>query len=113
MARAWCLFLAAAMAVQDPPAPVPDASAQKGAEQLVREVFKEQFAKTAPADRHALARTLLDQAKAADNTPATRYVLLREAQNLGDLETSFLAVDLMAQSFLIDPVALKLAALRS
>lgn len=109
--RCWLVALVLALSGQDPPLPVPDPAAQKSAEKLVREVFKEQYSKTGAADRRALSRTLLEQAKASDNDSATRYVLLREAQALGDLEVSFQAADVLARYFSVDALALKLAAL--
>lgn len=44
-----------------PRAPVPADASQRESENLVREVFKEDYARTAPADRKALARKLLQE----------------------------------------------------
>jgi hypothetical protein len=99
------------LAGQDPKAPVPDAAAQKEAEKTIREVFKDQYGRPTLADRQALARELLQQAQSPDNPPAVRYVLLRDAQSLGDLETGAKAVELMSKHFDVNLLALRLKTL--
>src|SRR5579862_2753991 len=53
---------------------VPDLAKQKEAEKAIKEVFKEQYAKKAPADRQALARFLLKQADGNASDPAALWV---------------------------------------
>ena len=97
--------LASALAAvgQDPKSPVPDASAQKEAEKLIRDIFKDEFAKKAGADRVALSKKLLDQASQTKDDVASRYVLLRKAKDLasqaGDLDLALKAVDQIAAGF--------------
>src|SRR4029453_11303706 len=43
-------------------APVPEAARQKEAEKIIKDVFKDQYAKKAPADRAGLVRGLFGQA---------------------------------------------------
>jgi len=92
-------------------AAVPEAAKQKDAEKMVRELFKEQYAKKTPADRKALARLLLEQAAQVQNDPMSQWVLYREALEAatqgGDQRTSFEAIEGMARSFDLDPLALK------
>ncbi len=84
-------------------APVPGPDAQKEAEKLLREVYKEELAKKTPADRAALARKMLSQALQTDDDPASRYVLLREARELaresGDWNSALQAVEETGRRF--------------
>lgn len=97
---------------QAKPAP-PDAAAQKTAEKLVRDVFKDEFAKKAPADKSALATKLLAQSKEVESDPVQRFVLLREAKDLArdaaDWETALAAIDETGRVFQVDVVAMKAA----
>ena len=58
--------------------PVPDASAQRKAQELVREVYGEAYegAKTS-AERLALAKKMLDEAARTKGDAAGHFVLLR------------------------------------
>jgi hypothetical protein len=95
-------------------AAVPDAAQQRDVEKLIRDLFKDQYAKKAPADRLALVRSLLDQAAKA-TSPVEQYVLLREgldqATQAADVATSMEAIDATAQAFDVDALAMKTAAL--
>jgi len=92
--------------------PVPDAAAQEQAQQLVREVYGEEYdnAKTA-AEKTALAKKMLGQADETAGEPATQFVLLRVARDVAmgasDAETSLAAVDRIAQAFDVDGMAMK------
>ena len=92
-------------------AAIPEAVKQKDAEKVVRDLFKDQYAKKAAADRKALARLLLDQAGQVQNDPTSLWVLYREALDAatqsGDQRTAFETIDGMARSFDMDPLALK------
>jgi len=95
--------------------PVPKAEAQAAAEKLVKEVFKDDYAKTKAADKLALAQKLLQQAEETKDDAAARYVLFREAINLatqaGDLTQAFTAADELAKEFAVSGAALKAAAI--
>jgi hypothetical protein len=96
-------------------APVPDPAKQKEAEKLVKDLFKDQYAKKAPADRQALAHALLDQARKSSEDPVALWVVYREAQEVAvqacDVRTAMAAVDEAARFFDVDSMAMKNAAL--
>src|SRR5436190_10373623 len=90
---------------------VPDDAALKEAEKTIKGLFKDDYAKRAPADRLALAKNLLKQGIDTKDDNAARYVLLRESQDLaargGDIETAFRAVDEMCRIYSSNPLVLK------
>jgi hypothetical protein len=96
-------------------AAVPDVAKQKDAEKQVRELFKADYAKKAPADRKALARLLLDQAVKSHDDPTAVWVLCREAEDVAlqvaDVDAALEAVGRRAELFDVDPLALREAAL--
>src|SRR5882672_7343443 len=98
-----------------PRAPVPEAAKQKEAEKLLKELYKEQYAKKGANDRQILARALLDQARKSLEDPAALWVIYRDAQDFaaqtGDLKTLLTAVDETARYFDVDGPAMKHAAL--
>lgn len=100
---------------QDEKLPLPNAESLKEAEKLVRDVFKDDYAKKAPADRRALAQKLLKQAAESRDDATARYVLLREAQDLasqaGDLETAVQAIDELSRTYAVSGPDLKQGAL--
>src|SRR5438876_7307597 len=102
---------------QDKKLPVPDASAQKQAEKLIRDIFKDDYAKKGLAERTALARKMLDQAIETKDDPTSRYVLLREARDLAgqsaELDLAFKAVDQIAADFEGEVVSMKVAVVSS
>ncbi|HVR85017.1 MAG TPA: hypothetical protein VMU54_11945, partial [Planctomycetota bacterium] len=95
--------------------PLPDSAAVKDAEKQVRAAFKEEYAKKGVADVVALARRLLAQAGEAGIELPVRFVLLRDARDLGtqtgDLETAFKAIDGLGATFDLDRLAAKTAIL--
>ncbi|HVR86628.1 MAG TPA: hypothetical protein VMU54_20055, partial [Planctomycetota bacterium] len=97
-------------------AAAPDAVKQRDAEKLVKDLFKDQYAKKAPADRLALAQALLDQAAKSADDPAILWVLFREAQDAAvqacDLAVAFKAIDASARVFDVDGLALRSGALQ-
>lgn len=107
------VLIALVLTVPQSKTPVPDAAAQKTAEKLIRDVFKDDFAKKAPADKSALARKLLSQSKESGDDPAQRFVLLREARDLArdaaDWETAQLAIDETGNVFQADVATMKVA----
>lgn len=95
--------------------PVPEAAAQKESERLIRDVFKDDYAKKAPAEREALAERMVTQARQSKSEAATCYVLYREAQDLyaqvGEVAKAMDTIDEWAAAFAIDPLAQKSSAL--
>jgi len=112
MRTGWVLLLS--LLVQDR-VPLPDAAAVKDAEKQVRGIFKDEYAKKAPADINALARRLLAQAGEAGIEVPVRYVMLRDARDFGaqtgDIDTAFKAIDGLATSFDVDRLGAKTAIL--
>ncbi len=98
-------------------APVPDAAKQKEAEKLVRDLFKDDYAKKGSAEQRALARRLLQEARKSQDDPPGVWVLYREAEDLaaqaGDVDTALLAVSRRAEQFDVDPLQLRAAVLAS
>ncbi len=97
---------------QDPArAPEPDEAAQKDRLKLVRDLFKDEYARRTPADQKALARRLLEKGLETKDDAPTRYVLLKESRDLGaaagDVETCLEACDRLGESFTVDVVAMK------
>lgn len=94
---------------------IPDSARQKEAEKLVKDLFKEQYAKKTAHDRKALALLLLDQASKTQSDAAAYWVLCREAQDAaiqaGDATTAVQAVESTSAVFDIDGIATKSAAL--
>src|SRR6476659_653266 len=76
-----CWLFCGTFAFSDSPLPqdgskkvaAPDAAAQKDAEKLVREIFKDDYAKRQPADRVSLARKLMAQATETRDDAVTRF----------------------------------------
>src|SRR5262245_13069863 len=114
--RTLILALGAVAPLQDDPRlPVPDAAALKESEKLIRELFKDEYAKKAPADRQILVRKLYQQAQESKDSPAPRYVLLRESADLAaevqDLPDCFKSLDELGKAFRVEGWKLKFAAL--
>ncbi|HEV3027770.1 MAG TPA: hypothetical protein VG457_09370, partial [Planctomycetota bacterium] len=111
------LLLAAAQEKPAPKLPPPDPADQKTAEKLVREIFKDEYAKKASADRVALAKKLIDQAIQTKDDPVTVFVLLRESRDVAaqipDVALTFRAIDEMAGRFNVDIGGMKLGVLTS
>jgi hypothetical protein len=108
----WLLILGLLTAVQDGGRkPPPDAAAQKESEKVLRDIFKDDYAKKAPADRAALAAKLVDQARRSTDDRTAQFVLFREAQDLygqaGDADAAFKTIDEWSRLFAIDPVEAK------
>jgi hypothetical protein len=95
--------------------PVPDAAAQALSQKLIRDLFKAEYARHTPADRDALARTLLAQAGATGDNPAGRYELLLESSDLAaqaaDAELAMQALSSLGSLYEVNGVALKTRAL--
>jgi len=96
-------------------AAIPEAARQKDAEKLIRDSFKDQYAKKGPVERGLLAKALLEQAAKAADDPAVLWVLYREAQDAAvqacDPRTAIAAIESAARYFDVDAMSLKHAAL--
>jgi hypothetical protein len=97
-------------------AELPSADALKTAVATVKDLFKDDYAKTKPKARLALIAKLLDQAGQAGDEPALRCALASEARDLAialkNPTRTLAAVELLAASFTgVDAVAAKKAAL--
>ena len=97
--------------------PVPDADAQSAALKQVKDIFKEDYAKSKPEDRQALAKKLLAAAEQTKDDMTSRFVMCQEAADLaakaGDARTALAALDLQAKNFSIDGLTLKAKALET
>ncbi len=95
--------------------PVPTADKLREPEKIIKDLFKEAYAKKAPADRQALARALMAQAEKTSQDPSAQWVLYREAQDVAaqvcDVRLSMAAIDAAARVFDVDPMPMKAAAL--
>ncbi|HLX60059.1 MAG TPA: hypothetical protein VKX17_02135 [Planctomycetota bacterium] len=82
---------------------LPAAAKQKEAEKTIKDLYKDEFAKTAPKDKAALAAKLEKQADESASDPAARYVLLTQAAGLaaqaGELERLTGILDKLAAGF--------------
>src|SRR6187549_3466884 len=109
------LFLILALAPQQNRLPVPGSAAQKKAETLLKEIFKDEYGRKAPADRLALARTMMKQASETSDDVAARYVMLRESKDLAlqgnDWDLSLKAADAIGKAFEEDVLSMKAAIL--
>ncbi len=108
--------LSESLGMAQPPtarAAVPDRAAQVRAENAIRKIFKEEYARAErdPAAARELAAALLQQARDTTESPALRFVALREARDLaagaGDITGAFQAVADLAREFAADPLLMK------
>ena len=111
-----------ATAPREPPAPppaailpIPAAAAQLRARNMIHTLFKDDFAKTTPAARDALARRLIAEAAQTHDDPAARYVLLADGSDLaasaGDAQPAIAAIDELSRLYAVDTLNLKKSAL--
>ena len=77
---AWLLGISGTTA--DDRVAMPAQEELEKATKLVHELFKSDYAKTAPKARAALAEKLFRQAEETSDDPAAQYVLLRETAEL-------------------------------
>jgi hypothetical protein len=101
---------------RDPPkAPVPGEAAQQEAMKLIRDLFKAEYARRAPADVQALAAKLLQQGRETKDDLVGQFVLLQQARELavqaGDLATALAAVEETGKAYAVDGLGLKVQAL--
>lgn len=98
---------ATAVAIATEGLSVPSQADQNAALKLVKDVFKTDYAKAkSPSDKLALAQKLLKQGADTQDDPIGRFVLLREARDLGTEVGSFdvvlNAVEAIAEQYEID-----------
>jgi hypothetical protein len=102
-------------AQDDQRVPVPEPAALKDSQKLVREVYREDFAKKSPSDRVTLARKLLEEAGKSKNDPVAVYVLLSEGRDAasegGNIGLAFQAIEDLASRYQVQGTELKGAAL--
>jgi hypothetical protein len=95
--------------------PLPPADEQKQAEKVVRDLFRDDYAKRQPDDARDLARKLLASGRDTKDDPPSEYVLLREARDAavrsGDAKLALEAVDVLATRFAVDGTKMKADAL--
>jgi hypothetical protein len=96
--------------------PVPSDAAQAAALKIVKEIYGAGYAKADTlAAKQELAKKLLEQAKGTKDDLPGQFVLLKLARDIAtqglDGLTAFQAVDLLAETFEIDPVEMKAAVL--
>ncbi len=100
----------------DARAPVPKDAAQEQALTLIREVYKQEYdAATTPAKKIDLAKKLLFDAAGAKDDPVSHFVMLRVARDLatgaGETKVALEAIDRLAESFKVDGLKVKTAAI--
>jgi hypothetical protein len=92
-------------------APVPDEATQAKALKLIRDLYKDDYAKKKPQDLLDLAAKLLQEAGETKDDPAARFVLLRESRDLaaqaGNAPACLEAIDELAKGYDIDALAMK------
>lgn len=88
------------------PAPIPEAADQERAKKLIEELFRADYSRRLPAERHALAQKLLERGIETLDDPVARYVLFREAidisAQLGDLNLLKQAMDHCQRHYALD-----------
>jgi serine/threonine protein kinase len=93
----------------------PNAAKQAAALALIKELYKTDYAKTKLADRVALAKKLLGLGIDTKDDLVSRFVLLREAADLGSMggsaEVCLKAIELLSEEFALDRADHKLKAL--
>lgn len=112
-ALALVVGAAGASAWAQPRAPLPDEAAQAAAQQLLRDVYGDEYdaAKTSE-EKTELARTLLDQAAKSRAAPASHFVLLRVAKEVAilaaDGEIALDAVERIVATYDVDGMQMRL-----
>lgn len=95
----------------DPRLPVPEKEAQKAALEIIKDLFKSEFAARKPDDRAALAKKLLTQGDETTGDPTSSYVLYDQSMALaagtGDTETAITAADRLGKKYQVDALEVK------
>jgi hypothetical protein len=94
---------------------VPDAAAFASAQQIIKEVFKDQFADTSTSGQIALSKQLLAEAAEPQKVPGSEYALLIDAgaaaMKAGDIAQALLVARLLSGRFELDTPAVILEAI--
>jgi len=110
-------FTSAGYAADQDRAPEPTLAAQTEAEKLVKEVYKEDYAKRGPEERRALAEKLLGEGRNTKSDANTQYVLFREARDMAvqvsATATAMEAIKELNDAFAINAVEMKLKVLNA
>lgn len=100
-----------------PRLPVPDAAEREAALKVVKDLYKADYARVRTSDRLALAAKLWKQAKETRDDVTARFVLLREARDLGarygDTLSALKLTDELADEYDTDALADKLQVLET
>jgi len=96
--------------------PVPNSAAIAAAETLIHQVLKDEYKQIAePMGKQAWAQLMLTRDFSEETDPAVQYVAWTESRThaaaIGNLALAMDAVELLASSYQIDPVATKLEVL--
>src|SRR5262249_49717207 len=87
--------------------PVPGAKEQADAEELIKTIYKDEYAKLGKKAKLELAEARLKDARDTNDSPAAKFVLQREARDLaassGNLFLALAAADEMSRDFEVDP----------
>ncbi|HSI33196.1 MAG: hypothetical protein ACAI43_18145 [Phycisphaerae bacterium] len=103
-----------ALAQESPAAALPEPTPAQVAETdgIVKEIFKDDYARRGPEERRNLALKLLDEGKQTAVDTTARYVMFREARDLaasiGDAETATAAIAELGKTFKADTLDMKL-----
>jgi hypothetical protein len=97
--------------------PEPAPAEQKKAEKLIRDLYKEEYARKSPAEVKSLAARLLESGLKTQEDEAARFVLLREARDLalhaGSTEAALMAIDAIGKFFETNTASMRLSVLQS
>ena len=114
----FCFGLGSSLAAGEPPAPPkkqPVPEQLKPAEELVHDFYKADFDRKTPADRLALSKKLLEEARHTNTDMDLKFVLLCEARDAavqgGDPDLVLKALELAGKCFALDELGEKLSAL--
>src|SRR5215470_450708 len=95
------------------PEPTKEVQAEKL--KLIKDIFKDDYAKKAPADQQSLAGKLLKQGLETADDLGAKYVMLAQARDIGqasgDFDTAFRAVDELVKVYAIDGTVMRMAML--
>ena len=98
--------VATAPAIKDGRIPEPSDDKEAAALKNIRDIYKDEYAKKSSEDKHLLAEKLLEESKAAAGDPASQFVLLREARDLGvaagEVDLAMRASKAMGETFAVD-----------
>src|SRR3954467_7130017 len=100
-----CGFTLLALLLGQDRIPWPDDAALKENQKAVRDLFKEDYARKAPADQKALAQKLYAKAQESKDESKSQSAFLVEARDVaagcGDVETAVRAVEDIARTFAV------------